>query len=107
MASLKLGLIDASVVSESVVRVAVRECAACAGLHARGHAVCHFEGGLLAGAVESIFRHPVRVHETACIGGHGSDACRFEIEFKYGAASQAARAVTDLQQRSRTVLPER
>jgi predicted hydrocarbon binding protein/tRNA A-37 threonylcarbamoyl transferase component Bud32 len=82
VASLKLGLVDASVVSESVVRVVVRECAACAGLHARGHAVCHFEGGLLAGAVESIFRHPVRVHETTCIGGHGSDACRFEIEFK-------------------------
>ena len=80
--SLKLGLIDASVVSESKVRVAVRECAACSGLNASGHAVCHFEGGLLAGAVESIFRHPVSVHETACIGGHGSDACRFDIEFK-------------------------
>ena len=80
--SLKLGLIDASVVSESVIRVAVRECAACSGLNARGHAICHFEGGLLAGAVESIFRHPVRVSETACIGGHGADACRFEIEFK-------------------------
>jgi serine/threonine-protein kinase len=80
--SLKLGLVEASVVSESMVRIAVRECAACAGLHARGHAVCHFEAGLLAGAVESIFRHPVRVQETACIGGHGADACRFEIEFK-------------------------
>ena len=28
----------------------------------------------------SIFRRPVRVRETACIGGYGDDACRFEIE---------------------------
>jgi predicted hydrocarbon binding protein/tRNA A-37 threonylcarbamoyl transferase component Bud32 len=80
--SVKLGVVEAALVAESVVSVAVRECAACAGLHAGGHAVCHFEGGLLAGAVERIFNRPVRVRETECIGGHGDDACRFEIELQ-------------------------
>jgi predicted hydrocarbon binding protein len=43
--------------------------------------MCHFEGGLVAGAVAAIFKEPVRVQETACIGGCGDDACRFEITF--------------------------
>ena len=84
--SLKLGVVDAVVVTESNVRVAVRECIACAGVH---HAdikmgtevMCHFESGLIAGAVASIFKRPVRVRETACLGGRGDDACRFEITF--------------------------
>ena len=80
-ASLKLGVVEASVLTESSVRVVVRECVACAGAHPAGAAMCHFEGGLVAGAVAAIFRRPVRVRETACHGGCGDDACRFEIDF--------------------------
>ena len=79
--SLKLGVVEASVVTESTVRVVVRECIACAGAHHAGEGMCHFEGGLIAGAVASIFKRPVRVRETTCQGGRGDDACRFEISF--------------------------
>jgi len=80
-ASLKLGIVEASVVTESSVRVVVRECIACAGAHQAGQAMCHFEGGLVAGAVAAIFRRPAGVRETACQGGCGDDACRFDVEF--------------------------
>ena len=64
--SLKLGVVEVEVVDESSVRVVVRECVACAGAHDAGQAMCHFEGGLVAGAIASIFGRPVRVRETAC-----------------------------------------
>jgi len=84
-ASLKIGVVEASVVSESSVRVVVRECVACSGAHLGGHpggeGMCHFEGGFVAGAVAAIYRRSVRVRETACIGGCGDDACRFEVSF--------------------------
>ncbi len=79
--SLKLGVVDAVVATESTVRMAVRECIACAGVPHGEEAICHFESGLIAGAVASIFKRPVRVRETACQGGRGDDACRFEITF--------------------------
>ena len=79
--SLKLGVVEASVLTESSVRVVVRECIGCAGAHHGGEAMCHFEGGLVAGAVAGIFRRPVRVRETACQGGCGDDACRFDVDF--------------------------
>jgi len=79
--SLKLGVVEASVLTESSVRVVVRECIACAGHHGGGERMCHFEGGLVAGAVAAIFRRPVRVRETACQGGCGDDACRFDVDF--------------------------
>jgi len=79
--SLKLGVVEASVLTESSVRVVVRECIGCAGAHHGGEAMCHFEGGLVAGAVAAIFRRPVRVRETACQGGCGDDACRFDVDF--------------------------
>jgi serine/threonine-protein kinase len=78
--SLKLGVVEASVVTESSVRVVVRECVACAGAHPSGSPICHFEGGLVAGAVGAIFKTQVRVRETACQGGCGDDACGFEVE---------------------------
>jgi len=79
--SLKLGIVDVSIVTETCLRIAVRECAACAGAQESGDVVCHFEGGLLAGAVGAIFERSVRFRETTCLGGHGDDACRFEIDF--------------------------
>jgi predicted hydrocarbon binding protein/tRNA A-37 threonylcarbamoyl transferase component Bud32 len=79
--SLKLGVVEVASADKSSVHVVVRECVACAGAHEAGEAMCHFEGGLLAGAISSIFGRPVRVRETACHGGRGDDACRFEITF--------------------------
>jgi predicted hydrocarbon binding protein len=79
--SLKLGIVDAFMVDAETVRVAVRECIACAGAHPSGQAVCHFEGGLVAGAVAAIFKRQARVREIACLGGCGDEACQFEITF--------------------------
>jgi predicted hydrocarbon binding protein len=79
--SLKLGVVEVSAADESSVHIMVRECVACAGAHESGQVMCHFEGGLLAGAVASIAKRPVRVRETACQGGCGDDACRFELSF--------------------------
>jgi len=42
--------------------------------------VCHFESGLLAGALEKIYRRTVTVTETMCVAAGGS-ACRFETDF--------------------------
>ena len=80
-ASLKLGIVEATVVNESSVRVVVRECVGCAGAHHAARPICHFEGGLVAGAIAAIFKQPARVRETACIGGCGDEACRFDVEF--------------------------
>jgi serine/threonine protein kinase/predicted hydrocarbon binding protein len=79
--SLKLGIVEPPIVGNSGVTLVVRECVACAGANEPGESMCHFEGGLLAGALSSIFRRSVAVRETACLGGCGDDACRFEISF--------------------------
>jgi predicted hydrocarbon binding protein/tRNA A-37 threonylcarbamoyl transferase component Bud32 len=79
--SLKLGIVEVSPADDTHLDIVVRECVACAGAHESGQAMCHFEGGLLAGAVASIAKRPVRVRETACQGGCGDEACRFELTF--------------------------
>jgi len=78
---LKLGVVEIPVADKASVHVVVRECAACAGAHESGQATCHFEGGLIAGVISSMFGRPVHFRETACLGGCGDDACRFEITF--------------------------
>jgi len=45
-----------------------------------GEPVCHFEGGLLAGALEKIYRRTVTVTETSCAAA-GGKVCRFETDF--------------------------
>ena len=77
--SLKIGIVEASAVTESSIRVVVRECVACADIYQSGHVICHYEAGLIAGAGAAIFKRPASVQETACTGGCGDDACRFEI----------------------------
>lgn len=55
------------------------ECAVCSGLKNLGEAVCSFETGLLAGALEVMRRQPVAVFETKC-WGLGDEVCRFEAK---------------------------
>jgi predicted hydrocarbon binding protein len=47
-----------------------------------GRTLCHFEGGLVAGALTTIFKQKIRAVETSCIGGLGDEACGFDIERK-------------------------
>ncbi|MEL6187243.1 MAG: V4R domain-containing protein [Myxococcota bacterium] len=79
---LKIGVIQVPVLTKSRIQVDVYECATCSGMTPVGRTLCHFEGGLVAGAVETIIGRDVRARETGCIGGLGHDACSFNIEVR-------------------------
>ena len=81
-ASLKVGVIKVPIVTPNRVRVEVYECVTCSGLTPVGRPLCHFEGGLVAGALQTIFKQKVRAVETTCIGGLGDEACGFDLERK-------------------------
>jgi uncharacterized protein len=78
--ALKIGLIKVPRLTESSARVDVYECVTCSGLKPVGRTLCSFEGGLIAGVVESVTKKRVRARETTCIGGLGHDSCGFDIE---------------------------
>lgn len=79
-ADLKIGVIEVPVVTETRIHVDVYECITCSGLETVGRPICHFEGGLIAGAVESITGSRVRAREITCIGGLGDEACGFDLD---------------------------
>jgi predicted hydrocarbon binding protein len=81
-ASLKVGVIKIPIATPNHVRVEVFECVTCSGMTPVGRPLCHFEGGLIAGALQTIFKQKVRAVETTCIGGLGDDACGFDLERK-------------------------
>jgi predicted hydrocarbon binding protein len=81
-ASLKIGIIKVPVLTDQRIHVDVFECVTCSGLKAVGRVLCHFEGGLIAGAVQSILKKNTRAIETTCIGGLGDDTCGFDLTFK-------------------------
>jgi predicted hydrocarbon binding protein len=80
--ALKIGVIEVPVIAETRIRVDVYECVTCSGLAKVGRPLCHFEGGLIAGVVESVLKKRTRAHEITCIGGLGDDACGFDLELK-------------------------
>jgi predicted hydrocarbon binding protein len=80
--SLKIGVIEVPVLTPERVHVDVYECITCAGLDTVGRTLCHFEGGLIAGAVETILKKRTRAIEVTCIGGLGDKACGFDLQFK-------------------------
>jgi predicted hydrocarbon binding protein len=81
-ASLKVGVIKVPIATPNRVRVEVFECVTCSGMTPVGRPLCHFEGGLVAGALQTIFKQKVRAVETTCIGGLGDEACGFDLERK-------------------------
>jgi predicted hydrocarbon binding protein len=80
--ALKVGVIKVPVLTESRIHVDVYECVTCSGLSPMGRTLCHFEGGLIAGAVESILKKRTRAIEVTCIGGLGHDSCGFDLELR-------------------------
>lgn len=80
--ALKVGIIKVPVLTDSRIHVDVYECVTCSGLTPMGRPLCHFEGGLVAGAVESILQKRTRAIEVTCIGGLGHDRCGFDLELK-------------------------
>ncbi len=79
-ATLKIGNIEVPVLTENLIHVDVYECVTCSGMAPVGRTLCHFEGGLVAGVVETVTKKKARAHETTCIGGLGHDACGFDIK---------------------------
>lgn len=78
--SLKVGVIKVPVVTPNRIRVEVYECVTCSGMRPVGRPLCHFEGGLIAGSLQTIFKQKVRAHESTCIGGLGDDCCGFDLD---------------------------
>lgn len=76
---LRIGRIEIPVITSTRIHVDVYECVTCAGLSPVGRCLCHFEGGLVAGAVEGVLGKKVQAKEVSCIGGLGDDSCGFEL----------------------------
>jgi uncharacterized protein len=79
-ASLKIGIIDVPVLTSTKVHVDVYECVTCSGMEVVGRTLCHFEGGLIAGVVESVVKTRAKAREVTCIGGLGDNACGFDLD---------------------------
>jgi uncharacterized protein len=80
--SLKIGIIKVPVFTATRIHVDVYECITCAGLETVGRTLCHFEGGLIAGVVETVLKRRTRAQEITCIGGLGHETCGFDIQFR-------------------------
>ncbi len=76
---LKIGRIEIPVLTNDFIHVDVYECVTCSGLTPVGRCLCHFEGGLIAGAVEGILGKKVQAKEVTCIGGLGDESCGFDL----------------------------
>lgn len=77
---LRIGRIAIPVMTKNHIHVDVYECVTCAGLTPVGRCLCHFEGGLVAGAVEGILGKTTQAREVSCIGGLGHDSCGFDLK---------------------------
>lgn len=80
--TLKIGIIEVPVHTDTRIRVDVYECVTCSGMSIVGRPLCHFEGGLIAGVIESIVKKRTRALEVTCIGGLGDQACGYDLELK-------------------------
>jgi predicted hydrocarbon binding protein len=78
--SLKVGIIQVPVLTESRIYVDVYECVTCSGMRTVGRTLCHFEAGLIAGVIETVVKKRARAREVTCIGGLGHDSCGVEVE---------------------------
>ena len=78
--SLKVGIIQVPVITESRIYVDVYECVTCSGMRTVGRTLCHFEAGLIAGVIETVVKKRARAREVTCIGGLGHDSCGVEVE---------------------------
>jgi predicted hydrocarbon binding protein len=79
---LRIGIIKVPHASETEIKVDVYECVTCSGLTPVGRTLCSFEGGLIAGVVESITECPTTAREVTCIGGLGHETCGFEVNIR-------------------------
>lgn len=84
MRDLKIGIPSIIKQTGKKIVVQVKECVTCSGIPKVGRVLCHFEGGLIGGALSKILNKDVSVKEIKCMGGFGDDACTFEITEFFG-----------------------
>ncbi|HEC96781.1 MAG TPA: DUF2507 domain-containing protein [Nitrospirae bacterium] len=75
---LKIGILMVVESSDNKIVVRVDECITCAGLPDIGKMICHFEGGIIAGALEKILKRPTKAIQTKSHTS-GFDHCEFHI----------------------------
>jgi hypothetical protein len=78
--TLKVGIIEVPILTDSRIHVDVYECVTCSGMRTVGRTLCHFEAGLVAGVVETVVKKRAKAREVTCIGGLGHDSCGVEVE---------------------------
>jgi len=74
----KIGIPKVSEMTEHKITVQVFECVTCCGIPNIGEMVCHFEAGLIAGALSKILGKSTKATETKCYG-KGDKVCQFEV----------------------------
>ncbi len=79
--ALAIGVIEVPVMTASKIHVDVYECVTCSGMETVGRTLCQFEGGIIAGSVQTILKKTTKAKEVTCIGGLGHDACGIEVLF--------------------------
>jgi len=79
---LKIGIIEIPKITDTHMHVDIYECITCSGMDPVGRPICHFEGGLIAGAVETITGKSVQAKEVSCIGGLGDATCGYNLDIK-------------------------
>lgn len=79
---LKIGIIKIPEMTDTHLHVDIYECVTCSGMDPVGRPICHFEGGLIAGAVEVITGKSVNAKEVTCIGGLGDKSCGYDLDIK-------------------------
>ncbi len=75
---LKIGIMTVVESSDNKIIVRLDECITCAGLPDIGKMICHFEGGIIAGAMEKIMKRPTKGVQTKSHTS-GFDHCEFHI----------------------------
>lgn len=81
---LRIGVVSVPLVSDERIHIDVHECVTCSGMSPVGRMLCHFEGGLMAGAFECILGTTVQAKEVSCIGGFGDASCGFDLLVRTG-----------------------
>ncbi|VAX30073.1 hypothetical protein MNBD_NITROSPIRAE02-1274 [hydrothermal vent metagenome] len=75
---LKIGILTFIESSDNKVVVRLDECITCSGLPDIGKMICHFEGGIIAGALERVLKRPAKGVQTKSHTS-GFDHCEFQI----------------------------
>ncbi len=75
---LKIGVLRVLDALEDKMTVRVDECITCSGLPYTGKMICHFEGGIIAGAVQKILDRPTKAVQTKSHTA-GFDHCEFLV----------------------------